>query len=215
MLGQLWQLRVSPELSGTLSQFEIYAKAASSLGDTYIDVYRAEMLLNGVGTRRDIAGGIKYLEDLASTGHQDATRYLIALFRDGRIKGLGRNLAKARSYLDRFGSSLSVDERRQQAFLIDVAAARTADAFLSILQNSAWSNYLNTTSLQSSLTQVNPNFTAYRLQQALKSLGKYNGPLNGLLTAGMLKALRRSCSDDIAWADCVPIVMNEVAKATQ
>lgn len=168
--------------------------SASSKGIEDADVKIADSYFTGRGNPRSSKKAVAYLRQEADKGNKAASLALIAAYRDGKIdrnrRIFPRNLKLTNQAFDTYKSRLTPDEQAQQAYLLDLAAARP-DNFQSLYQQLDNFPVDVRQSLVRQSRETNQQFYLYAVSKKLAELGMYKG--KGKSTRPLFRAMASYC----------------------
>ncbi|WP_281977880.1 tetratricopeptide repeat protein, partial [Pseudorhizobium flavum] len=177
-------------------------RQAQSLGDQSAPVTLANLYLYGTGVPKDVTRALELLAEAASNGNSNAAKTLISFYRDGRGRDVPKNLSKANAALSSSEAAFSPLDLMREKLLLSVASARSPDRISAVLDEIRAAPPVIASPIIASLRHVNANAYVYFLQQELRDLGIYDGPINGLLTRQTIRAVGTLCSTSKTPGQC-------------
>lgn len=151
---------------------------------------------------RDPAKALGILEKASKAGSFDATRKLIAFYRDAPGKKIPRSLKKARSLLEKRGDQFNPGQLAREQVLLaaaDASGVRDYAAISELVRGVAPALQLDTLM---ALKNANPNAFVFIAQTEMKRRSLYKGPVNGLLTMSTIKSINKLCSGSVSGERC-------------
>jgi TPR repeat protein len=192
-LGENHAKRNFGKLSSPKIGIELLDHAVAA-GDRRAVTVLANLYFSGTGVPRDIQHGLQLLAGAADNGSAPAASSLIALYRDGDLKQIDRNIEKAQSLLEKYKEIYLPGELIREQIALQAALAKTPTQLrdLAAALKSAPPSVQGET-LQA-IRKSNPNGFVLIGQIRMKEKGIYGGPLNGLLTSSTISAFRSLCN---------------------
>lgn len=205
--GTAWFALARAALRGKLAgnsarKYRDYAERARKAGVEGIAVVEAERYQWGFGTRANGQKAVDILTGAAEAGNKQAVRYLVKVTRDGDGWKIKPNRKAAGRYLERYGEVLSPAERSSMSLLIRASRQRSSEALEALSAEISGADVAKSVAFQRELFATNPNLSVYLLQQKLKSQQIYNGPMSGMFTKPMLRAIKEACDQQTSPARC-------------
>lgn len=199
---------------GSRQKFDDYAERALAAGQERIAVLEAQRRMWGISMRASGPKVISGLEEAASEGNTEATRYLISLVRNGNQYNIRKRPDQAEDYIDRYGAALSDEERAHYERTIAAARTRKLGNLPTLAELFDGTPSTMQKSLASDLYKANPNLVIYMLQQKLQAEGRYDGPVDGLAKKRTVNALYDACKADGSIENCADRVLQADVIAT-
>jgi TPR repeat protein len=156
---------------------------------------------------------IALLEPAAAAGDVSAIRYLLSLYRDGAGKALAPAHTKARDLLAKSASLLGPDTARQERILLTAASAASATSLAAMLPDYTGLVSASQVSILQRLAGSYQNAYVYLLQTWLRDHGRYDGSINGIMSASTVRSLNQLCSDADADLICSKGLLEKDATA--
>ncbi|QRF54353.1 sel1 repeat family protein (plasmid) [Rhizobium rosettiformans] len=153
----------------------------------------AEVYFRGRGVGRDAGQAVRILTEEADKGNAAAARALIEAYRSGKGKSFPASAPRARAALEKYSALLNETQKTREAFLIDARIAASLAQYEQLDEKIAGVPVSQRRGYIEALRSANQNAYVYVVQKGLKKVGRYDGPINGLLTASTIRAIREIC----------------------
>lgn len=153
----------------------------------------AEVYFRGRGVGPDAEQAVRLLTEEADRGDAAAARALIQAYRSGKGKSFPASGPRARAALEKYAGLLNEAQKTREVFLLDARLAASLAQYEQLEEKIASLPVSQRRGYIEALRSANQNAYVYVVQKGLKKAGRYDGPINGLLTSSTIRAIREIC----------------------
>lgn len=177
-------------------------KQAYEMGEPSAAPALANIYMNGSLVASNPQRAIRILTKAANENNTLAVTQLVSYYRDGKKDVLTQDIVKAREIFQKYQNIYTLSERLRQDIILQAATARTAEAYVKIVELIKSAPPKIQPETISALRNVNVNAFVFVVQERLKRRGFYAGKTNGLLTLATIQSINKFCQQSAAAPKC-------------